>query len=94
MLKKGVGVKWTVGAKKSFESVKLALTQALVLINPDFSKDFLIFSFASEHTLAAEKSRGNGKAHFFLQQSTERCTLEIQHNGKISLCLSEGLKRL
>ena len=53
MLKKGAGVKWTVEAKKSFESVKLALTQAPVLINPDFSKDFLIFSFASEHTVAA-----------------------------------------
>ena len=48
MLKKGEGVKWTVGAKQSFESIKLALTQASVLISPDFSKDFLIFSFASE----------------------------------------------
>ena len=53
MLKTGVGVKWIVGAKQSFESVKLALTQAPVLISPDFSKDFLIFSFASEHTIAA-----------------------------------------
>ena len=53
MLKKGAGIKWTVEAKKSFESVKLALTQTPVLISPDFSKDFLIFSFASEHTIAA-----------------------------------------
>ena len=53
MLKKGVGVKWTIGAKQSFESVKLALTEAPVLISPDFSKYFLIFSFASEHTVAA-----------------------------------------
>ena len=53
MLKKGKGVKWTIGAKKSFETVKLTLTQAPVLISPDFSKDFLIFSFASKHTIAA-----------------------------------------
>ena len=53
MLKKGAGFKWNVEAKKSFESVKLALTQAPVLINPDFSKDFLIFSFSSKHTIAA-----------------------------------------
>ena len=53
MLKKGAGVKWTVGAKKYFESVKLALTQAPVLVSPDFSKDFLIFSFSSEHTVVA-----------------------------------------
>ena len=51
MLRKGVGVKWNIEAKQSFELVKLALTQAPVLINPDFSKDFLIFSFASEHTV-------------------------------------------
>ena len=37
----------------SSDLVKLALTQAPVLISPDFSKDFLIFSFASEHTVAA-----------------------------------------
>ena len=53
MLKKGVGVKWTVGAKQSFELVKLALTQAPVLISPDFLMDFLIFSFSSEHTVVA-----------------------------------------
>ena len=53
MLKKGVGVKWIVEAKKSFESVKLPLTQAYVLISPDFSKYFLILSFASKHTIAA-----------------------------------------
>ena len=53
MLKNGVGVKWTIEAKRSFELVKHALTQAPVLINPHFSKDFLIFSFALDHTVAA-----------------------------------------
>ena len=51
MLKKYVGVKWTLEAKKSFELVKLALTRAPVLISLDFSKDFLIFFFASEHNV-------------------------------------------
>ena len=50
MLKKGV--KWTLEAKKSFELVKQELTKTPVLISPDFSKGFLIFSFASEHTVA------------------------------------------
>ena len=53
MLKKEQGVKWTLEAKKSFELVKQALTKTPVLISPDFSKDFYIFSFASEHTIAA-----------------------------------------
>ena len=53
MLKKEVGVKWTLEAKNSFELVKLALTRAPVLISPYFTKEFLIFSFASEHTMVA-----------------------------------------
>ena len=52
MLKKEQGVKWTLEAKTSFELVKQALTKTPVLISPNFSKDFYIFSFASEHTIA------------------------------------------
>ena len=52
MLRKEVGVKWTLEAKKSFELIKRALTETPVLISPDFTKDFYIFSFASEHTIA------------------------------------------
>ena len=52
MLKKEQVVKWTLQAKKSFELVKQALTKTLVLISPDFSKYFYIFSFALEHTIA------------------------------------------
>lgn len=52
MLKKGEDFKWTAEAKKSFEEIKKALTQALVLISPDFTKEFLIFTFASEDTIA------------------------------------------
>ena len=52
MLKKEQGIKWTLEAKTSFELVKQALTKTPVLINPNFSKYFYIFSFASEHTIA------------------------------------------
>ena len=53
MLKKEIGVKWTIQAKQSFELVKQSLTQTPVLISLDFTKDFYIFSFAFEHTIAA-----------------------------------------
>ena len=53
ILKKEQGVKWTLESKKSFELVKQELTKTPVLVTPDFSKDFYIFSFASEHTIAA-----------------------------------------
>ena len=49
MLKRKIGVKWTIEAKKSFELVEQALTQTPVLIMLDFTKYFFIFSFTSEH---------------------------------------------
>jgi hypothetical protein len=52
MLRKGNEIKWTTDEKHSFEEVREALTKAPVLISPDFSKDFIVFSFASEHTIA------------------------------------------
>jgi hypothetical protein len=44
-------VKWTVEFRNCFNQIKRALTEAPVLINPNYSKEFLIFSFASSDTL-------------------------------------------
>jgi hypothetical protein len=52
MLRKGNEVKWTSESRNSFDQIKRALTEAPVLISPDYSKDFLIFSFASFDTVA------------------------------------------
>ena len=54
MLKKDSVVKWTEEAVKSFNLVKLVLSSAPVLISPDYTQDFILFSFASEHTMAVE----------------------------------------
>jgi len=51
MPKKGNEIKWNPKAKKYFEDIKVALTRAHVLANPDFMKDFILFSFALEHTI-------------------------------------------
>jgi hypothetical protein len=52
MLKKGNEIKWIPKARKSFEEIKVALTKAPVLASTNFEKDFILFSFASEHTIA------------------------------------------
>ena len=53
MLRKGHEIKWTADPREYFAQIKKALTEAPVLISPDYSKDFLIFSFASYHSIAA-----------------------------------------
>jgi len=63
MLNKDTEIKWNVEAKQSFDLVKHALTEAPVLINPDSTKDFIIFSFASKHTIATMPLQKNNEGH-------------------------------
>ena len=51
MLRKDSDFKWSVEAKKYFVDIMKALTKALVLVSPNFSKEFMVFSFSSEHTI-------------------------------------------
>jgi hypothetical protein len=51
MMKKESEMKWTVEAKASFERVKKAIREAPMLASLDYTKEFLVFSFASEHTI-------------------------------------------
>jgi hypothetical protein len=51
MLKKDSGVKWKTKSKASFEHIKEVIGEAPVLASPYYLKEFLIFSFASEHTI-------------------------------------------
>jgi hypothetical protein len=52
MLRKGNEVKWTVESRESFNQIKQALTRAHMLVSPDYSKDFIIFSFSSFDAVA------------------------------------------
>jgi transcription antitermination factor NusA-like protein len=45
MLRKGNEIKFTDESHNSFDQIKKALTEAPVLISPDYSKEFLIFYF-------------------------------------------------
>jgi hypothetical protein len=51
MLKKDSEIKWNLMANQSFIDIKRELTEAPSLVSLDFSKDFLIFYFAYEHTM-------------------------------------------
>ncbi|XP_057866026.2 uncharacterized protein LOC131073577 [Cryptomeria japonica] len=44
--------KWNEEGKKSFESIKEAIGNVPVLVNPNFKKDFIINCYASEHTMS------------------------------------------
>ena len=63
ILKKDTKINWNAESKQSFEQVKHALTQAPVLISPEYTKDFYLFSFASEHTITAVLLQKNNEGY-------------------------------
>ncbi|XP_059068759.1 uncharacterized mitochondrial protein AtMg00860-like [Cryptomeria japonica] len=44
--------KWTEEAKNSFERIKGSVANAPTLVNPNFTKDFILYCYASEHTMS------------------------------------------
>jgi hypothetical protein len=96
MLKKDAKIKWNTKAKNSFEQVKHELTQAPVLISPDYSKDFYLFSFASENTIAAvllqKNNEGYEKPIAFFRNSLRDVALDYNIMEKQAFSLVKAIK--
>lgn len=95
MLKKDSQVKWTEEAVKSFNLVKLAISSAPTLISPDYTRDFILFSFASKHTLAAvlmQKREGVEKPIAFFSRIIRDEALKYNIIEKQALVLVKALK--
>ena len=76
ILRKGSEVKWTDAARRSFESIKKAIMEDPTLINPDYSKEFHVFSFSSEDTIAvvllqADEEGSDHPVAFFSKNSRD-----------------------
>jgi hypothetical protein len=52
LLKKDVKFEWTEEGRRAFKIIKNAVGKSPVLISPNYAKDFQIFSFAYEDTIA------------------------------------------
>jgi hypothetical protein len=96
MLKKDHEVKWTVEAKESFQQIKMALGEAPVLIIPNYDKEFLIFSFASIHTIVVvllQKNEENQEQPIaFFSKALRDVELKYSSMEKIGLCISQSIK--
>jgi len=51
-LNKDVAFIWDNDSLRSFEYIKEAITKAPILISPDYSHDFIFFSFSSQDIIA------------------------------------------
>ena len=98
MLKKDSSFKWSVEAKRSFTDIKKAIIEAPVLVSPNFSKQFMVFSFASEHTIAGvllEKNEQNLEQSIaFYNNDLRDSTLKSDIMEKQAYALVKELKEL
>jgi ribonuclease HI len=96
MLRKGHEIKWTADPRKSFDQIKEALTEAPVLINPDYSKEFMIFSFASFDTIAVvllqKNDQGQEQPIAFFSRALRDAELRYEIMEKQAYALVKALK--
>jgi hypothetical protein len=96
MLKKDSGVNWTTEARASFAHIKKVISEAPVLASPDYLKDFLIFSFASEHTIAAvllqKNEEGFEQPIAFFSKSLRDAELKYDIMEKQAYAMVKALK--
>jgi cytoplasmic iron level regulating protein YaaA (DUF328/UPF0246 family) len=95
MLRKGNEVKWTLETRNSFDQIKQALTKAHVLINLDYSKEFMIFSFSSHDTLVVvllqKKSDGMDKPISFFSRALRDVEIRYDIMEKQAYALVKAL---
>jgi hypothetical protein len=60
-LKKDQKFEWTPDIQKDFTEIKHAITTSPVLVSPDFDKEFILYSFTSEETIASILTQKNEK---------------------------------
>ena len=89
-------VKWIVEAKQAFEEIKMALTKTLVLTSPNFDRDFIIFSFASENTISVvllqKDDQGCEKPIAFFSKSLRDAPLKYKIMEKQTFSLVKAIK--
>jgi hypothetical protein len=95
-LKKDAAFKWDEAGRHSFQQTKDAITKAPVLVSPDFSKDFIIFSFASDDIVAGvllqKNDQGNEHPIAFMSKMLRDAELNYTSMEKQAYALVKSLK--
>jgi hypothetical protein len=96
LLKKDVKFEWNDESKRAFQDIKTAISEALILISPDYSKDFQIFSFASEDTIVGVLLQKNDQGHdqpiAYMSRALQNAELKYPMFEKQAYALVKSLK--
>ena len=96
LLKKDAKFEWTDEGKIAFKSIKDAISMSPVLISPDYSKEFHIFSFASEDTIAGvllqKNKEGQEQPIAFMSRALQNSELKYTMMEKQAYAIFKSLK--
>ena len=98
MLKKYVDVRWDDESKEAFYVINRALKESLVLISLSYKRDFVIFPFSLEHTIATvllqKNDDGFEQPISFCNKSLRDCELKYNIMEKKAYALLNPLNIL
>ena len=96
LLKKDAKFEWTDEGKVAFKSIKNAISMSPVLTSLDYSKEFQIFSFASEDTIAGvllqKNKEGQEQPIAFMSTTLQNSELKYTMMEKQAYALVKSLK--
>ena len=96
LLKKNAKFVWTIEGRKAFDSIKNAITRSPVLVSPNYANDFMIFSFASEDTIAGvllqKNIEGFEQPIAFMSRALQNSELKYTIMEKQAYALVKSLK--
>jgi hypothetical protein len=96
MLKKDVVIKWSQKETSAFQMIKQALVESPVLVSPDYTKEFFIFTFTSKETIVVvllqKNEEGNEKPISFSRKSIRDDELKDDILENMAYALVKALK--
>ena len=66
MIKKDFNFKWTKERREAFENIKETIAKAPTLRSPNFDNEFMIYTFASDHSIVVVLTQKNEEGEEFL----------------------------
>ena len=66
MIKRDSNCKWTKERKEAFEKIKEAFAEAPTLRSPNFDNEFILYTFASDHSIVVVLTQKNEDEEEFL----------------------------
>ena len=98
MVKQTVRFKWTDTKKRSFKNIKEAIDHVPPLKSPDFEKDFILYTFSSDNSLAVvlteREELGDEYPISFMSTGLQRAKLNYPAVDKKAYAMFKEMKKI